>query len=64
MCRATSAGAKLLDTIDPLVDAADEEAVSVLNARDLAQFVDLLDTVRGANAKRGAPRTMVRANPS
>jgi len=38
--------------------------VSVLNARDLAQFVDLLDTVRGANAKRGAPRTMVRANPS
>jgi len=63
MCRATSAGAKLLDKIDPLVDAADEEAVSVLSARELAQLVDLLDTVRGANAKRGAPRTMVRANP-
>jgi DNA-binding MarR family transcriptional regulator len=61
MCEATADGRRLLDKIDPLVDAADEEAVASLGARDVAQLIDLLDTVRGANAKRGAPRTMVRA---
>ena len=60
VCRVTAAGAKLLDKIDPLIDAADEAVVSELDARELAQLVDLLDTIRGANAERGAPRTMVR----
>jgi MarR family transcriptional regulator, organic hydroperoxide resistance regulator len=62
MCFATAEGRRLLDKIDPIVDAADEEAVASLAARDLDQFVSLLDTVRAANAKRGAPRTMVRAD--
>ena len=60
VCRTTEAGAKLLDKIDPLVDAADEEAVATLDARQLEELIDLLDTVRAANAERGAPRTMVR----
>jgi DNA-binding MarR family transcriptional regulator len=60
VCRATAAGAKLLDKLDPLIDAADEDAVASLGARDVAQLVDLLDTVRAANAARAAPRTMVR----
>ena len=62
MCEATADGRRLLDKIDPIVDAADEEAVASLGARDVAHLIDLLDTIRGANAKRGAPRTMVRAD--
>jgi DNA-binding MarR family transcriptional regulator len=61
MCEVTTDGRRLLDKIDPLVDAADEEAVASLSARDAAQLINLLDTVRAANAERGAPRTMVRA---
>ena len=54
-----------MDKIDPAIDAADEEAVASLGARDVAQLVDLLDAVRAANAERGAPRTMIRsADPS
>ena len=62
MCVATTAGRRLLDKIDPIVDAADEEAVASLGARDLDRFVAMLDSVRSANAERGAPRTMVRAD--
>jgi len=61
MCEVTADGRRLLYKIDPLVDAADEEAVASLVARDIATLIDLLDTVRAANAERGAPRTMVRA---
>ncbi|HEY6826186.1 MAG TPA: MarR family transcriptional regulator [Gemmatimonadaceae bacterium] len=60
VCRATAAGAKLLDKLDPLIDAADEDAMAALGPRDVAQLVELLDTVRTANAERAAPRTMVR----
>jgi MarR family transcriptional regulator, organic hydroperoxide resistance regulator len=60
ICEATTEGRRLLDKIDPIVDAADEEAMTSLGARELAQFIDALDTVRGANAELGAPRTMVR----
>ena len=60
VCRATPAGAKLLDKLDPLIDAADEEVVASLGAREVAQLIGLLDTVRAANAGRGAPRTMIR----
>jgi len=62
MCYVTTEGSRLLDKIDPIVDAADEEAVASLGAREVTQLVDLLDTIRGANAQRGVPRTMVRAD--
>lgn len=61
ICEVTVAGRRLLDTIDPVVDAADEEAVASLSAREVGQLIELLDTVRAGNAERGAPRTMVRA---
>src|SRR5688572_7001295 len=57
MCFATDAGRKLLDTLDPQVNAMDEEVVAVLDDAQLEQFVELLDAVRAANAERGAPRT-------
>src|ERR1700693_5138542 len=49
MCEVTAEGRRLLDKIDPLVDAGDEEAVASLVARDVAKLIDLLDTVRAAN---------------
>jgi len=60
ICHATAEGKKLLDRVDPSVDAADEEAVASLRPRQLRQFIETLDHVRAANAERGAPRTMVR----
>jgi DNA-binding MarR family transcriptional regulator len=57
ICFATPEGRRLLDRIDPQVDAADEAAVSALSERQLEQFIALLDTVRDANAERGAPRS-------
>jgi DNA-binding MarR family transcriptional regulator len=62
ICAATPEGRRLLDTIDPIVDAADEEVVGSLSAQELAQFIGILDRIRTANAKRGAPRTMVRGD--
>ena len=59
LCFATDAGRKLLDTLDPLVNAADEEAVSSLSDTQLERFIDLLDAVRKTNAQRGAPRSAV-----
>jgi len=61
VCRATAAGKKLLDQLDPLVDAADEEAVSTLGPREVEDFIALLDAVRAANAERGAARTAPRS---
>jgi len=61
ICEVTAGGRRLLDSIDPVVDAADEEAVASLSAREVGQLIELLDTVRAGNAARGAPRTMVRA---
>jgi len=57
ICYATDAGARLLDEYDPLVDASDEAAVAALGPRQLEQLISLLDTVRAANADRGAART-------
>jgi DNA-binding MarR family transcriptional regulator len=62
LCYATADGKKLLDRLDPLVDAADEEAVAALSQKQLDQLVTLLDTVREANAERGAPRTAARSD--
>ena len=61
LCFVTDAGRKLLDTLDPDVNAADEDVVSALSEAQLDEFISLLDLVRDANAERGAPRT---AGPS
>ena len=60
ICVATAAGRRLLDRLDPLVDAADEEAMEALGARELTAFVGMLDRVRAANAGRGTPRAAAR----
>jgi DNA-binding MarR family transcriptional regulator len=52
ICRVTESGRKLLDRLDPLVDAADEATMVALSSRELDQFIALLDTVRTANAGR------------
>ena len=57
ICLATDAGRALLDKLDPRVDAADEQAMASLKESQLDRFIELLDTVRAANAERGAPRT-------
>ena len=57
LCFVTDGGRKLLDTLDPLVNAADEEAVGTLSGLELERFIDLLDAVRRSNSERGAPRT-------
>lgn len=59
ICYVTAEGKKLLGKLDPIVDAADEEASSSLNARELDQLIAMLATLRQDNAERGAPRTMV-----
>lgn len=57
MCFASDAGRALLDKLDARVDAADEEAMAALTDAQRDRFIELLDTVRSANAERGAPRT-------
>lgn len=61
LCFATAEGRRLLDRIDPAVDAADEEAMAALDEEQQEQLVELLDIVRASNAERGAPRTPGRA---
>src|SRR4030095_15013045 len=56
LCGVTDAGRKLLDTLDPLVNAADEEAVVSLSQSELERFIDLLHAVRQTNAKPRGPR--------
>ena len=62
LCFATADGRKLLDKLDPKVDAADEEAMEALRGGQVEQLVTLLDVVRASNAERGAPRTATRAD--
>jgi len=57
LCFVTDGGRKLLDSLDPLVNAADEDAVASLSQLELERFIGLLDAVRVTNAKRGAPRS-------
>ena len=61
ICYATERGKRLLDELDPLTDAADEEAVAALDEEQLEQLIAMLDAVRATNAARGAPRTAARA---
>lgn len=58
ICRATPEGRALLDKVNPRIDAADDEVMASLAPRRLTQFIELLDTIRAANAERGAARTM------
>ncbi len=58
ICHATDAGAALLDRLDPLVDAADADAVASLPDDEVDTLVGLLDAVRAANAERGAARSV------
>ena len=56
LCFVTDAGRKLLETLDPMVNSADEEAMASLSEPQLDRFIELLDAVRASNAERGAPR--------
>src|SRR5262245_19607299 len=64
LCFVTDGGRKLLDTLDPFVNAADEEAVASLSGLELERFIDLLDVVRRSNSERGAPRTAAVRSPA
>jgi len=57
LCYATDAGRKLLDALDPEVDAGDEEIMASLDDEQVERLIELLDAVRAANAERGAPRS-------
>jgi DNA-binding MarR family transcriptional regulator len=46
VCRVTDAGKKLLDKLDPLVDAADEATMASLSKHDLDQLIASLDQIR------------------
>jgi DNA-binding MarR family transcriptional regulator len=60
LCYVTPEGRRLLDRLDPVVDAADAEAVAALDEKSLERLIALLDTIRASNAERGAPRTALR----
>jgi DNA-binding MarR family transcriptional regulator len=49
-CRLTPAGDQLLATLDPVMDDTDIATMSVLNDEALAQFIELLATVRTGQA--------------
>jgi DNA-binding MarR family transcriptional regulator len=57
LCYATEEGRRLLDQLDPKVDALDEAAVGFLPVSQLTALVHALDEIRQANAARGAART-------
>ena len=57
ICQATAAGKRLLDELDPIVDAADEAAAEALTPKQLESFIAMLDRVREANAVRGAAKS-------
>jgi len=60
ICYVTTAGRRLLDRLDPQVDASDAEAVDALDDAELEQLIVMLDAIRAGNAKRGAARTASR----
>ena len=53
----TAAGRRLLDRLDPQVDASDAEAVDALDDAELEQLIAMLDAIRAGNAQRGAARS-------
>lgn len=63
LCFVTPEGRRLLDGLDPKVDALDEAVTGELSETRLGAFIDLLDDIRQANAERGAPRHTARTGP-
>ena len=57
MCNVTEDGRRLLDRLDPKVDALDEAAVGFLPAPRLEALLRTLEDIRRANAARGAARS-------
>jgi DNA-binding MarR family transcriptional regulator len=60
ICHVTPVGRRLLDRLDPLVDASDAEAVDALDDRELERLIAMLDAIRAGNAQRGAARNAPR----
>jgi DNA-binding MarR family transcriptional regulator len=58
ICIVTAQGKRLLDRLDPIVDAADAAVMSALDKSQLVPFIAMLDVIRTSNADRGAARTM------
>ena len=56
LCHVTAQGRRVLDGLDPRVDALDEAVTGTLNRDRLQRFIGVLEEVRRANAERGAPR--------
>ena len=56
ICRATPAGIRVLEALDPVIDDADEEMMDVLGDEQLEQLVTMLDAIRGGSAASAAPR--------
>jgi DNA-binding MarR family transcriptional regulator len=56
ICYATEQGRRLLNQLDPKVDALDEVVMGVLPAARVEALVRTLGEIRAANADRGAPR--------
>jgi DNA-binding MarR family transcriptional regulator len=61
LCFATAEGRRLLDGLDPKVDALDEDVMAGLSDARLTTLLGLLDEIRRANAERGAPRHALQA---
>ena len=55
-CYITPAGRRLLERLDPAVDAADEAVMRGLSVAEVTALIELLDRVRASNAERGAAR--------
>lgn len=49
-CKATKAGLKLLERLDPVIDGLDDRPLAALSATELRQLVTLLDRLRAAFA--------------
>jgi DNA-binding MarR family transcriptional regulator len=62
LCFVTAEGRRLLDGLDPKVDALDDEVVAGISESRLEAFLGLLDEIRRINAERGAPRHTLRAD--
>lgn len=60
LCFATAEGRRLLDGLDPKVDALDEQVTAGLSEARLTTLIGMLAEIRQANAGRGAPRHAAR----
>jgi DNA-binding MarR family transcriptional regulator len=57
ICTVIEEGKRLLDRLDPKVDALDEEVMGFLPQARVRELIRILEEVREENAERGAPRT-------